>query len=44
VTAGNLAWNRRIEPGRSVTFGFNGTSTLANPPPELFRLDGAPCG
>ncbi|HEV2779181.1 MAG TPA: glycoside hydrolase family 9 protein [Actinophytocola sp.] len=43
VTATNLRWNRRIEPGRSVTFGFTGTSPLANPAPELFRLNGLPC-
>ena len=43
VTARNLAWNRRIQPGQSVTFGFNGTSSLANPAPELFRLNSAVC-
>lgn len=44
VEAGNLGWNRRIAPGRSVTFGFTGTSALANPEPELFRLNGSVCG
>ncbi len=44
VTAADLGWNARIRPGGSVTFGFNGRTTLANPAPDLFRLDGAPCG
>jgi endoglucanase len=37
VTARNLDWNRRIAPGGSVTFGFNGTTSLANPIPTLLR-------
>jgi endoglucanase len=44
VTARNLAINRRIEPGRSVTFAFVAASPLANPAPELFRLNGSVCG
>jgi endoglucanase len=44
VTARNLAFNRRIEPGRSVTFGLVAASPLANPAPELFRLNGSVCG
>ena len=44
VTARNLSWNRTIAPGRSVTFGFVGTTTLANPSPELFSLNGSACG
>ncbi|MGH3991600.1 MAG: cellulose binding domain-containing protein, partial [Pseudonocardiaceae bacterium] len=43
VTARNLGWNRQIRPGRSVTFGFNGTTRLANPAPELFRFNGSAC-
>jgi endoglucanase len=44
VTANNLAWNRTLRPGGPVTFGFNGTSALANPAPELFRVNGSACG
>jgi len=43
VTAKNLSWNATINPGRSVTFGFTGTTTGANPVPELFKLNGAAC-
>jgi endoglucanase len=43
VTASNQSWNRRIVPGQSVTFGFNGASTLANPTPGLFTVNGAAC-
>ncbi|GAA3738612.1 endoglucanase [Spinactinospora alkalitolerans] len=43
-TAGNLDWNRTIEPGQSVTFGFIGTSPSGpNPAPELFTLNGDAC-
>jgi endoglucanase len=44
VTAGNLPWNRTLRPGRPVTFGFNGSTALANPEPELFRVNGSACG
>ena len=44
VTAQHVSWNRTVQPGRSVTFGFNGTSSLANPAPELLRVNGAVCG
>jgi len=43
VTAANLSWNRQLRPGRSVTFGFLGSTALANPEPELFRLNGSAC-
>ncbi|MGW0058537.1 glycoside hydrolase family 9 protein [Streptosporangium sandarakinum] len=44
VTARNLDWNRKIAPGASVTFGFNGRSAPgADPAPERFLLNGAPC-
>jgi endoglucanase len=43
VTATNERWNRRIEPRRSVSFGFIGTIPLTNPSPELFRLNGLTC-
>jgi endoglucanase len=44
VSARNLSWNRRIASGRSVTFGFVGNTSLANPSPELFTLNGSACG
>jgi endoglucanase len=43
VTASNMSWNRRINPGSSVTFGFNGATSLANPTPPLFTVNGAAC-
>ncbi|GIH80628.1 glycoside hydrolase family 9 protein [Planobispora longispora] len=44
VTAKNLRWNRVIEPGESVTFGFLGAdSSGPNPKPERFLLNGALC-
>jgi endoglucanase len=43
VTAKNLSWNATINPGKSVTFGFTGTTSNANPSPELFKLNGAAC-
>jgi endoglucanase len=44
VTARPAEWTRRVAPGQQVTFGFLGTGSLAGPAPELFRLNGAPCG
>ncbi len=44
VTVTDLGWNATIKPGQSVTFGFTGTTTGANPDPELFRLNGSACG
>ncbi|WP_157529843.1 glycoside hydrolase family 9 protein [Microtetraspora niveoalba] len=44
VTAAALSHNEKIRPGRSVTFGFNGTGAPgANPVPDLFTLNGAAC-
>ena len=43
VTATNQSWNRRINPGQSVTFGFNAATSLANPMPGLFTVNGAAC-
>ncbi|MEV0970225.1 glycoside hydrolase family 9 protein [Microtetraspora glauca] len=44
VTAAGESYNKKIRPGQSVTFGFNGTSAPgANPTPDLFTLNGAAC-
>ncbi|GAB2931982.1 cellulase [Micromonospora polyrhachis] len=44
VTARNESYNARIEPGQTVTFGFNATTAGgANPPPGLFTVNGAAC-
>ncbi|MGW0434884.1 glycoside hydrolase family 9 protein [Micromonospora sp. NPDC003197] len=44
VTARNESYNARIDPGRTVTFGFNATTTGgANPPPGLVTVNGAAC-
>lgn len=44
VTAENASWNRRIAPGASVNFGFQGTYQGSNPAPAEFTLNGAACG
>ncbi|HEX6684655.1 MAG TPA: fibronectin type III domain-containing protein [Candidatus Limnocylindrales bacterium] len=45
VTAANLDWNATIQPGASVTIGFNGSYTAAsgNPKPAAFTLNTNPC-
>ncbi|MEU5884395.1 glycoside hydrolase family 9 protein [Spirillospora sp. NPDC047279] len=44
VTAKHQSYNKRIQPGRSVTFGFTGVAAPgANPAPDLFTLNGAAC-
>ncbi|MGC4888655.1 glycoside hydrolase family 9 protein [Micromonospora sp. DT227] len=44
VTAKNLAWNAKLAPGASTTFGLNGTSAGApNPDPTLITLNGKAC-
>jgi endoglucanase len=44
VTATNESWNRAIQPGRSVIFGFLGDPGGGpNPNPEVFTLNGFPC-
>jgi len=35
---------QRVTPGHSTTFAFLGSSSLANPSPELFTLNGLACG
>lgn len=43
VTATPLSWNTTIAPAVSVTIGFNGTLTGANPAPTSFSLNGTVC-
>ena len=44
VTVRNASWNPRIPVGGTVSFGFGGSHTGANPPPTAFALNGAICG
>ncbi|MEV8528710.1 glycoside hydrolase family 9 protein [Streptomyces sp. NPDC052000] len=43
VTAHDAGWNRGIAPGATVSFGFQGTHTGANPVPTAFSLNGHAC-
>lgn len=45
VTATNLGWNSRINPGQEITFGFNGAKSIADAAalPAEFRLNGGIC-
>jgi len=43
VTATNLDWNATIQPGASVSIGFNGSYNGSNPKPAAFTLNGNPC-
>lgn len=44
VTATNLPWNGRIEPGSSIEVGFNGrVNGGANEEPDAFTLNGELC-
>ncbi|GAA1277459.1 cellulase [Sphaerisporangium rubeum] len=44
VSAKNLSHNKKILPGQSITFGFNGNSAPGpNPNPDLITLNGAAC-
>lgn len=43
VTAHDADWNRGIAPGATVSFGFQGTHTGANPVPTAFSLNGHAC-
>jgi endoglucanase len=40
----SVAGHQRIAPGRSASFAFLGSNTLANPSPELFTVNGLACG
>ncbi|ROS78612.1 cellulose binding domain-containing protein [Cellulomonas sp. PhB143] len=44
VTASDLGWNRVVAPGRSVTFGYVGTTNGSRVDvPDAFTLNGIPC-
>ncbi|WP_286217212.1 cellulose binding domain-containing protein [Paraoerskovia sediminicola] len=44
VSASNLSWNRVVEPGQSVTFGYTGRTNDADvTAPDAFTMDGIPC-
>lgn len=43
VTVTNAAWNGTLGSGASVSTGFNGTFTSANPVPAAFTLNGTHC-
>jgi hypothetical protein len=45
VTAANVAsyWNGTIQPGGSVSFGFQGSHSGSNPAPTTFTLNGTTC-
>lgn len=43
VTADNVSYNAAIPSGGTVSFGFNGSWSGANPVPTDFSLNGVPC-
>ncbi|GAA1275976.1 lytic polysaccharide monooxygenase [Saccharothrix xinjiangensis] len=43
ATAKGASWNQNLQPGQSVSFGFNGTSQGAPANPAAFALNGASC-
>ncbi|MGA5305701.1 glycoside hydrolase family 48 protein [Nucisporomicrobium flavum] len=43
VTVNNASWNGNLGTGASVSTGFNGTFTSANPVPTAFTLNGTTC-
>lgn len=43
VTANNVGYNATIATNASVSFGFNGSWTSANPSPSSFTLNGIAC-
>jgi cellulase/cellobiase CelA1 len=44
VTATNVAYNRQIAPGGSVSFGFQGGWQASDGNPTTFTLNGSACG
>lgn len=43
VQAGDVPWNSRVEPGASVTIGFNADKTGNHRSPTEFSVKGGPC-
>nr|BFE59366.1 arabinofuranosidase catalytic domain-containing protein [Dactylosporangium thailandense] len=43
VTVTDAGWNGTIATGATVSFGFNGSTTGANPAPASFTLNGVTC-
>ncbi len=43
VTIHNAAWNAIIQPGGSVSVGFQGSWQTGNGAPASFTLNGVPC-
>ncbi|WP_084105621.1 ExeM/NucH family extracellular endonuclease [Demequina sp. NBRC 110056] len=43
VTVSNMPWNATIQPGRSLTFGFLGSTAEGAGDVDQFTLDGAAC-
>jgi endoglucanase len=41
VTATNMSWNGRVEPGKSVYIGFNASGTGSDP--TAFTVNGKAC-
>jgi hypothetical protein len=44
VSATNVGWNGALATGASTSFGFQGTYSDSNPPPDTFRFNGVTCG
>ncbi|MCY1136935.1 glycoside hydrolase family 3 C-terminal domain-containing protein [Actinoplanes sp. Pm04-4] len=43
VTATGESWSAALAPGATVSFGFNGAHSGANPRPTVFTLNGTTC-
>jgi len=43
VKVANAAWNRGVPDGGTLTFGFQGVFSGANPAPSAFTLNGIVC-
>jgi hypothetical protein len=43
VTAANASWNGSVATGGTVSLGFTGTFTGANPPPTQFTINNTAC-
>ena len=43
VTATSLGWNQNLAPGATISIGYTGTNSGANPAPTSFQLNGVTC-